>query len=314
MNIRIAVLRVTCTAALTLSATAQQPVAKAMLSPIPAYPVDGQIPDELRNHFVFLDFARNQIVVSYADVSAVGGRRVLRFDRPSNGEPSIKSSVSLVADGAYTYKYSLQNGTGAGASLKSFSIVVAKDDTNLNSRHPLWNRDSARPEIARAGAVRPEALMTWNSPASAVLATGATLPGFEIVSDFRPGLTIALTESAGEKVLTSEIAATLPEAVQDQLSIILKPELNAAQVMTVGPRFAPGDPKSIIAMDFHSGLNKLAILGPLEPTSPFVSGALQALVSYMAASDSNILSLEFLEKAAPGLEMEIAAAMRISLR
>lgn len=114
--------------------------------------------------------------------------------------------------------------------------------------------------------------------------------------------------------MTDAVSAALPEMVRKQLALVMNPDWNTAQAMTIGPKFALADPKSIIAMDFHAALSKLAVMGPLRPDSTFVSGAIKALSFYMASPDSMSLDLTFLDKAAPGPESEIAAAMRISLQ
>ena len=127
-------------------------------------------------------------------------------------------------------------------------------------------------------------------------------------------IVIAFSESAVDRELTEQIKLTLPDTVRRQLALVINPDWDTAQTMTIGPKFAPTDPKPTVAMDFHDALNKLAVVGPLRPDSVFVSSALKALSTFMAAPESMSLDLSYLEKAAPGLESEVAAAMRISLQ
>lgn len=316
MNIRtIAVVLTVFSALVTgVAAMAQQGEVVGAIGPAPPYPANGQIPEDLKNQFVFIDYATREVVVAYPDQAAIGGRRVLRFERADQVEPVLRSTVSTGPAGVYVYKYTLQNGPSATRPLKSLSITVPKD-SKIVAQHPVWSTGQGGPDIGRAGALRPETLLTWTGAAPAVqLAKGQVIGDFQVVTGLRPGLVIAFAEAAVGNGMAAEKAAALPETVQAQLSQVLQPQWNMAQTITIGPRFAPSDPKSLVAFDFHGVLKKLSILGALKSDSPFVTGALAALVSYMSAPESSSLAMDFLEKAAPGLESEIAAAMRISFQ
>jgi len=146
------------------------------------------------------------------------------------------------------------------------------------------------------------------------LPKGLAIGGFRVVSSYKPGLTLAYAQAAVESEYTEAAARTLPPAVAEQLSRIMSPDWDTAQVMTVGPKFTTGDPKELIAMDFHRGLSQLAVTGALKADSPFVSSAISALISHMQSPGSAGPPLDFLEKAAPGLETEVAVAMKLSLQ
>jgi hypothetical protein len=316
MNTRTIAVGVTVFVALVtgVAAMAQQRVVVGAIGPAPPYPANGQIPEDLKNQFVFIDYATHEVVVSYPDVTAVGGRRVVRFDRADQVEPVLTSAVSAGPAGVYTYKYTLQNGPSATRPLKSLSITVPKD-SKIVAQHPVWSGGQGGADIGQPGALRPETLLTWTGATTAVqLAKGQAVGGFQAVTALKPGLVIAFAEAAVGNGMAADKAAALPEAVQAQLSQVLQPQWNMAQTITIGPKFAPSDPKSLVAFDFHAALKKLSILGGLNADSPFVTGALAALVSYMSAPEGAPLAIEFLEKAAPGLESEIAAAMRISFQ
>lgn len=136
------------------SAGAQERIAVAELSPVPLYPADGQISDDLKQWYVFVDHAQGDIVVTYPDENATG-RRVLRFGRKDQADPVIRASVSA-RNNAYVYEYTVQNGPAARKPLKTIAVPMAQEDSTLTATHPNWRVRSRRDNLARAGALRPE--------------------------------------------------------------------------------------------------------------------------------------------------------------
>lgn len=314
MNLRNICTVVACTLVLSLSAASQERVAAVEFSPVPPYPSEGLFPNELKDQFVFIDFARNDVVVSYPNDNLPGRRIEHRFGRHTQVEPVVTSSLAAQQDGSFLYKYSVQNAAQAKRPMKTLAISNGEAGATTTARHPVWVATVTPSDIATPGSLRPEALITWTGRPGTHLARGQSATGFEIASKLRPGLVIGFAQASVDAEVTDAIARSLPAAAREQLALVMNPHWDTAQFMTVGPKFAPSDPKSLIAMDFHKSLSKLSIVGPLKADSSFVRGALAALVSYMSESDTNSIQLGFLDTAAPGLESEVASAMRISLK
>lgn len=290
-----------------------QKVATGVMSPVPLWPPDGNIPDDMKDQFVFLDLSKGQVVVSYPDPQAPGGRVMLRFDRHDQAEPIIASAVALEEGGLYRYEYTIRNGISAKKKLKNWSLLVGSG-AGLKATHAVWNASSESSPGSQPGSIRPELLLKWSAPSAGEIERGDGRAGFELRSTLKPGLTIAFAQSVALSEYTDAVAPKLPKAVVEQLSKVINIHWDTSQAMTVGPKFAPQDPIKLIALDFHRALNKLSVLGPLKADSPFVAGALRELTSFIQTPIETSLRLDFLNRAAPGLESEIAAAMKLSLQ
>lgn len=117
----------------------------------------------------------------------------------------------------------------------------------------------------------------------------------------------------GTRALT--FTQTMPETVRSKLALAMSPEWDAAQAIVIAPTYGPSVPKDLIAGDFLRWLTQLATVGSLRSDSPFVSSAISSLSSYLQSPGAGTLSpkLDFLTRAAKGLETEIATAMKFSL-
>lgn len=301
-------------AILVAPAFAQQG-ATAVLSPVPIYPPDGNIPETLKDRFVFLNPATNEIVISYPDQRALGQRVTQRFSRHNQVDPVVTATVTAQADGLYQYSYVVQNGPQARKTMQSWALVVGGTDSVLSTRQASWAMSTAKSPFGRPGAIRPDSQITWSAPTTkGLLAQGQSLPGFRVTSRYKPGITIAYAQAASATEITAAVASQYPKAVSEQLALISDPKWDSTQTLTIGPKFDPNDPKELIALDFHHALNQLAVTGVLKADSPFVTEALSSLVSYMQSPAGSSPSMDFASKASAGLESDIASAMRMSLR
>jgi hypothetical protein len=79
-----------------------------------------------------------------------------------------------------------------------------------------------------------------------------------------------------------EISSDWPEQVILQASLLQTPDWVNKHVITLGPRYAPGDPADKIAADYISGMADLIRDGRLEPNSPFVQETIDYLKSVAA--------------------------------
>src|SRR5581483_4450250 len=109
--------------------TAQGPV-KPQVSPVPLWPLDGNVSRLPEKQYVFLDASKGQWVVSYPEDigSPAGNRRTLRIGRSSLTVPAVSVSVSRNPDGTYTYRYNLENGAPAKTPVERWRIIVPRND------------------------------------------------------------------------------------------------------------------------------------------------------------------------------------------
>ncbi len=296
---------------LTSQVTAQ--TAAAGISPVPIWPSTGIVPQELQGQHVFLDPSTNQVIVSYVDDQ--GSHKLVRFDREDQVDLAITAAVTVRPDGQFTYDYTLQNGGRAKRPLKEWTLIVGAPTDQLTATHAAWHATSHASPLPRPGSIRPDMALTWSGPTrAAVVPVVGALAGFRVMSTYTPGLTLAYGSALVPTPYAVAAAQAFPTVVAQQLTPIVNPTWNAAQVLTIGPKYSPSDPKGLIAMDFHRSLNQLIVNQLLKADSPFVSGALAALETFMLNTESGSPALEFLAQANPGLEAQIAAAMAFSLR
>jgi len=86
--------------------------------------------------------------------------------------------------------------------------------------------------------------------------------------------------------------------------------------MVIGPWFPSDSTSEAIAANFEFAVKRLSNGGYLNANSEFVRGALTVFSSYLesrAETSLNSEQMDFLSKAAPGLEADIAQAMRLTL-
>lgn len=296
---------------------AQQQFGGFEFSPVPIYRGDDNIVSDasLNGKTVFYDLLRREIVISLTDAQQPNGRQVLRFERRNQVEPEVQSSVRASGNGGYAYTYSVQNAPKAVKRMNNIAVSVGAGDTTMSVSHPLWAATTVSSDLVRPGSIRPEVLVIWSAGTQeSYVAIGRTLSQFQIVSRYRPGLVIGYAQSAAGALLTDTAVKRFPIDVQQQLALVNTPHWNAAQFMTIAPKFAVNDPRLLVATDFQRAISQLSIQGPLTPNSAFVSAALTSLKLFTAAPEGTRLDLQFLAKASTGLEKEIAEAIQISLQ
>jgi hypothetical protein len=296
-------------AAMAITSFAQQP----LFSPVPILAKDSSIPAGLKGGGVFLSPATGELVVAYPD--AQGQQRVIRFGKHNQVAPVLRASVAQSADGTYSYGYVLQNGPAAQKHLSAISIQIA-NDPKAAAAHPTWAGNVSAAGESRPGAIHPETQFTWTAPANGELEPLGSTSGFQITSRFRPGVAVAFAQNRATSEYSAAAAKNLPDSIQAQMAVALSPSWDSAQTVTIAPRFDSNVPKDLIASDFHRWISHLSTVGTLSADSPFVKSALASLTSYVQSPGAQTLipDLSFLATAAPGLETEIATAMRLSLR
>ena len=107
----------------------------------------------------------------------------------------------------------------------------------------------------------------------------------------------------------------MPTVVGDQIGVLQQPQWDSKVVVVLGPRFPAESSPQAIAADFHVRISQLIAVDMLRADSAFVKAALDLLAaSLQAGTVPNVAQVLRLPASAPGLESEIAAAMRINGR
>lgn len=277
--------------------------------------------------YVFFDSTAQEYVVSFPERLKTNrddeGRMIeFRFQPQFVVEPQISVQVSKGEDG-FVYEYQVRNGPGARDAIRWLNFVVSPADSSLTMEHPTWaTLRLTGPAVAPQAALidwdemRKEGNLgrfgTWSSsPKGQPLEPGGIQTGFRMKSKFLPGLT-TLFASTG---IALRVPFELPPEVSDQVVPLLSPERNFRITVTIAPKFPPADDPSAspasIAQDYRNALSRLSQDGRLSGGSAFVKEA-DSLLRAVSANNSRT-KIRFLSKPQPGLESEIAAALRLVL-
>ena len=285
------------------------------------WPQNGDLSQYSPEQYIFLDSRTGEWVVSYPeDLNNQFSRRIeLRFGSYAEVRPVILPHVEQLADGSYSYTYILQNGPLARTPIENWRMAVAANDGLFQSEHPGWN-------IAQVGSGTTLGFpgpfgLKWfqwsaNEPNQLIPRGGAQGP-FTVRSASAPGFTVIWARGKVNRLYGEHIAATLPQLVAEQFTYVMKNSSKGHREVTLGPWFPPGTAMRTIVANFQYGISRLAAQRLVDADGPFVRGVLAALAGYIQSGETATFfdrqPMDFLSQAAPGLESEIAAALRLSL-
>jgi hypothetical protein len=294
----------------------------AQLSPVPLYPGDGNIPPELKDYFVFLDPETWDLVVSYPEGDSTSVRKRFKVGLARHVVPSLAVEVKKQASGSYSYRYTVSNRGNARQAIKSWYLSVPRP------KAPDPADPSSRTVSVPAGPWRQidyafspgNWSKRWDSQeVNANIRPGMGPQSFQIQTENKPGFTTAYFQGPTPH---NEIALHgMPQRVIDQLELCQDLQFNSASVSTLGPMFAPGTLRVVIAGDFHVGISMLIKQGRLDAASPFIKDALFALQQFIelprgdeltAEVDQSVQFPTISEKPSTPAESEIEHAMKLA--
>lgn len=312
--------------ALTLPLHAQQVIPIPWMTFAP-WPDNGDFSQFSPDQYIFLDSQKAEWVAYYPEDmgNPEFSRRVeLRFGNPAEVRPVILSHVERLADGTYSYTYVLQNGPRARLPIESWRIAVAADDERFQASHPGWDVAHIRSGTT-LGFPGPFGLKwyewTARGPQGLIPPRNGVLGQFTIRSASAPGFTEFWATGKVNREYSADILATLPQPVAGQLAELMENLARGRGDVTLAPWIPAGTPLSTVVRNFQYGLSVVTGHGRghglIDPSSPFVRETRAALDGYFESGESatffNPNTMGFLSLAAPGLETEIANALRLSL-
>src|SRR5947207_123645 len=101
------------------------------ISPVPAWPADGNIPDYLKHNYVFLGTRIGEIIVSYPaslDDPREMGRKTFSFELHNLVDPTFSIQTVEHPDGTYVYYYVVRNGPSAKQFIRRWSFTSQATD------------------------------------------------------------------------------------------------------------------------------------------------------------------------------------------
>jgi len=297
----------------------------ARVSPVPLWPGPSGDFSQHPDQYVFFDPPNREWVVYFPeDLSRpLFSRKIeLRFGSRAEVKPELASHVERLADGTYSYTYTVQNLVQARTPIEEWVLIVPRRDETLSSAHPGWGpgvKGTRIVPLMNPGAVGPNRMveLVWAAPNSNSLIGRGNASGlFSVRSAFAPGFTLSSASGRANRAYDAQIAASLPKPVADQLATVMAPAWNARQQVVIGPWFASDAPLSYIAANFGYGIQRLSHSRVLDHNSAFVKGAMETFEAFQQSQAESFLDpdrMDFLSNAAPGLESEIANAIRLTL-
>ena len=277
---------------------------------LPNWPGSASAARRLPGEFVFRDTS-GEIVVSYPDPSDPARDVTFRFWLQNRVAPKITVRVKHMPGEKYYYDYSVENESIAKTSIREWSLAGPPSPGTVIS-HATWQgvNTSQMPNAQTLFKdARPRVYLSWiDMKAAMPIEPGHTLSGFEIVSPFRPGLTVAFLAGSEAPITLQEDS---PEAVEQQITRLQQRPFMEKVAVTIGPRFPPDmDPREILR-GFARDIDESVKGGFLDMESPFVRDLEESIVH---AEESSQLTFE-MPKKAPRTPMErgLLDALKLAL-
>lgn len=289
-------------------------------NPVPQWPVDGRIPPEESDRFVFLTPDKHTIVVLVPEGSEAGingPKRIVKVPLMNNLAPFVSASIRVEPSGVLSYRYVIGNGAQAEDAIGAWSLIIPPVDPSLRVTHvshdneQRWGGAPAFVAVASRSLFPdepPGRYLTWFHQGNSLIPPGKKLDGFRLESSYRPGLTTAWF-SSGKLVKFDQ---SWPKVVFQQLLLLEDRKWRQKNVPTIGPMFPPDTPVERIVASFLKGMDHMLQTGWINSSSPFtgeVINMLHALRQSTHSGKCRVLT------ARPGTrtEMAIATALRVSL-
>ena len=315
------ILLLTIALASPIAAQAPAGTISAALIPAPLWPRDGDTSRLPKGQYVFYDPPAGEYVVYYSPDSGNTTSTqptVLRFGTHALVAPNVMSKVSPTGDGTFHYTYDISNGAHARQSIQKVRLVTFSDSSPKASRLNWTANVTQHNERDLATPTTGGAVIDWTSNnATLSVAPGSTTEGFAVDSKSLPGfINMTFQGSSQSSQYSSDVVASLPKEVRDQLARVFNTAWDMKSSMVIGPRFAKGTSQSIITQNYFFGLQMLVLHRELDRNSPFVQRAWQLLNDQLQSQDQTHLTaanLDFISEAKPGLETVIANALEIAL-
>ena len=320
---------------------------RVQLPPVPAYPDNGEIPEELRRRLLFLDEESGDLIVSFPPApdfeglqpgQKMEGGRVK--DKAPLGIATCPSlSVAIYPSGdprsrRRVYHYRLHNRRQARLPIWQMILPIPLTQKTL----PVYDRISpygwnvphwdgpkegefmqrrlrtmtfgwgdAYRQEMRRSMIRRR--VNWYA-VEATIEPGNTLDTFMLSTEALPGIVRAYVRGTSS---TSTGQINWTEALMEQLQPFRSIENNSLSISTVGPKFSPNADKQSIASDFLSSLEELIETGELARESPFIQEMLRLLETVAAGGGGAVEAAAWPSETETDFQAEILMAIRLSL-
>ncbi len=194
--------------------------------PVPVWPANGVIPAELKNHYVFVDPAKNEYVVAYPEnlgspnfeKDGPKDRQVSRYKLQRDVEPAVNVAVSAAAGGHYKYAYTVLDAPKAKQSIDQWALVVPDAAAGSVTKQPTgWfgvvqrgrKFTVSNPDWIKTGTA---VVFSYDKPSEQIL-PGSIKGGFEVESDLKPGFTLGFFRQGPSVEAAVQTSGNIPRSI-----------------------------------------------------------------------------------------------------
>jgi hypothetical protein len=254
-------------------------------------------------------------VIVLPDAGPNGSLQSLRYDLPNRTNPTLSWSVTSLPSGAYFYSYSISDDPNSGQRSSRISVLTPDHDSTLarGDKSPWqFSMESTRvPDRSSTAAMAAMRRIIWDDTSTAT----AKIAGLNLglTSQYAPGFCDFSIEGQVAAPLTPEALASLPSSVLADVQQATSPGVGSVRRVAVCPLFRSDTPKTVVASNYHLGIQHLTRNGSLDSGSQYVQQLSSYLQEFLLAGGVGPLAAVTFE---PGssLEKQIQNAISIALK
>ena len=255
--------------------------------------------------YVQIDPATGDLLISYPPGS--GQVEPSRWVLRNHTAPSVHVAVQRIGSG-FSYEYSLQNGPSASQEILGFTLRLPDSTVVESWQDPEGWAHPRGVTLPSGKTIHPVYPVTWlakptSDPDPWFLQPGGNTVVFGLGSLGRPGFVDSFYDGFGP----GDPTESMPEEVAVEVEPFMRPEGASQHRVVLGPVFAPDTPPNAMAEQLLDSTQKLIDTGNLNPNSPFLKEALEALKRAK-------LPENFENEPRGEIENELLLAMRLDLQ
>jgi hypothetical protein len=194
--------------------------------PVPVWPSNGVIPDGLKNHYVFVDPAKNEFVVAYPgnlgspnfEKDGPKDRLVSRYKLQRDVDPAVNAVITAAPGGRFKYAYTVVDAPKAKQSIDQWALVMPEAGAGTVTKQPAgWfgvvqksrKFTVTNPDWIKTGSA---VVFSYDKPAEQIQ-PGSIKGGFEVESDLKPGFTLGFFRQAESVEAVMQTSGNIPRAI-----------------------------------------------------------------------------------------------------
>lgn len=314
------------------------------LPPVPAYPADGEIPEELQHRLVFLDEERGELVLAFPpnpDFEELQPRQEMHRNRVTDRVnlaiatcPSLSVAIYRPGDTrtrGHVYQYRLHNRDKARIAIGTWALPLRRSLATVPVFDLVppygWGAEDY-PGSRYAGDRAALRSYSWGNEYRqkmrqsmihrridyhaklTALEPGNSLEPYRFTTEARPGIVRAYVVGSPSSI---GFRRSWPGELRKQMMTFDCMEGSALSISTIGPKFPPDADRRLMASDFLDSLGELIRTGELPGKSTFIQEVLRRLETAADGDGGAVEPACWPSEPETEFQAEILMALRLSL-